>query len=173
MGYEGVIAGHTRTLMEAAAAAAHQTGAAILFHTERGHNIEALIPFFENCGVRPNRLYTWHVDKRSDVGLHRELAQAGALLGYDTCVRPKYKPEQGVWPLLRTLVADGLSDHIAIGLDLADASKWRYGSGLDLTFLKEQIVPRLKAEGFDDALIADLTGQNVARRLAWEKIGIS
>ncbi len=57
--------------------------------------------------------------------------------------------------------------------DLADASKWRYGSGLDLTFSKKQIVPRLKAEGFDDALIADLTGQNVARRLAWEKIGIS
>jgi hypothetical protein len=46
-----------------------------------------------------------HVDKRPDVGLHRELARAGVLLGYDTFGRPKYNPDQGVWQLIPALVA--------------------------------------------------------------------
>ena len=78
VGYEGTIAGQTRVLMEAAAEASRQTGALILFHTERGQNVEALIPFFGDRGVPASRLYICHVDKRPDAGLHRALAQAGA-----------------------------------------------------------------------------------------------
>jgi predicted metal-dependent phosphotriesterase family hydrolase len=86
-------------------------------------------------------------------------------------VRPKYNPEQHVWPLLKTLVADGLSANIAIGLDLADASMWAYRGGAGLNFLPEQIIPRLRSAGFDEPTIADLTGQNIARRLAFDQIG--
>ncbi len=168
VGYEGVIEGQTRVLMEAAADAARQTGAVILFHTERGRNVEALLSFFGERGVPPERLYICHVDKRPDFGLHRELAEAGALLGYDTFVRPKYDPEHGVWPLLRRMVAAGLAGSIAIGLDLALPEMWRhYGGGPGLLALPERIIPRLRQEGFDRPTIARLTGQNVARRLVW------
>jgi phosphotriesterase-related protein len=167
VGYEGVIEGQSRALMDAAANAARQTGAAILFHTEQGKNVEALLPFFADRGVPPSRLYLCHVDKRPDVALHRELAQAGALLGYDTFARPKYNPDHGAWRLIATLVAEGLSAQIAIGLDLAIASMWQhYGGGPGMRVLPDEIVPRLRAEGIDEAGIAQLTGQNVARCLA-------
>ncbi len=166
VGYDGVIEGQPRVLMEAAAEASRQTGALILFHTERGTNVEALIPFFADRGVAADRLYLCHVDKRPDVSLHRELAQAGVLLGYDTFVRPKYDPERGAWPLLQTLVADGLSAHIAISLDLAMASLWQhYGGQIGLLFLPQQIVARLHAEGFPETIIYQLTAQNIALRL--------
>jgi len=172
IGYEGVIEGQTRVLMEAAAAASRQTGALILFHTERGANVEALLPFFAGRGVPAERLYLCHVDKRPDVGLHRELAQAGALLGYDTFARPKYDPERTTWPLLAALVGEGLGGHIAVCLDMALAEMWRhYGGGPGLLFLAEQIVPRLRALGLPAATIRDLTGGNIARRLVWRAPG--
>jgi predicted metal-dependent phosphotriesterase family hydrolase len=165
--YEGVIDGQPRVLMEAAAEAARQTGALLLFHTERGANVEALPPFFADRGIDAQRLYLCHVDKRPDIGLHRELAQAGVLLGYDTFIRPQYDPEQGVWPLLKALVAEGLSAHIAISLDLATASMWRhYGGQVGPIFLPQQIVARLRAEGYPETIIHQLTAQNIASRLA-------
>lgn len=164
--YDGAaIDGQQRVLMEAAAQAARQTGAAILCHTEAGKNVEALLPYFAAHGVAANRLYYCHVDKRPDAGLHRELAQAGVLLGYDTFARPKYHPEANVWPLLRTLVAAGLDGAIALGLDLAFPWMWRHGGGSGPQFLTETLLPRLRAEGFSPASIARLTGANVAQRL--------
>ncbi len=166
IGYEGVIEGQTRVLMEAVAEAARQTGALVLFHTEAGGNVEALLPFFGARGVPPSRLYLCHVDKRPDLGLHRELAQAGALLGYDTFARPKYNPEQGVWKLMPALVAEGLGEHISICLDLAFPAQWRhYGGKPGLLFLPMDVLPRVRAEGIDEATIARLTGGNIARYL--------
>lgn len=166
VGYEGVFDGQAGVLMEAAAEAARQTGALILFHTEQGKNVEALLPFFADRQVRADRLYLCHVDKRPDIGLHRDLAQAGVLLGYDTFVRPQYDPEQGVWPLVRAMVAEGLGEHIAIGLDMAMPSMLKnFGGKPGLTALREVIMARLRTEGIDRAEIARLTGQNIVRYL--------
>ncbi|MBN1965249.1 MAG: hypothetical protein JW910_11430 [Anaerolineae bacterium] len=169
VGYDGEIDGQARVLLEAAAEASRQTGALILFHTERGRNVEALLPFFSDRGVSPRRLYLCHVDKRPDAGLHRELAQAGVLLGYDTFVRPQYEPERGAWSLVKALVAGGLDEHIAVCLDLAIAAMWRhYGGQPGMLFLPEQIVPRLYAEGISESTVQKLTGTNIARRLVWQ-----
>lgn len=164
--YSGAIEGQTRALMEAAAEACRRTGALLLFHTERGANIEALVPFFGDRGIPAHRLYLCHVDKRPDLSLHRELAQAGVLLGYDTFARPQYNPERGVWPLLLKMVAEGLTGQVALGLDLAAASQWRhYGGGVGLEFLPRNVVARLHAEGLPAAVIHQLTAVNIASRL--------
>jgi len=167
IGYGGKIEGQTQILMEAAAEAARQSGAALLFHTEQGANVEALPLFFEDRGVPARRLYMCHVDKRPDFGLHRELAQAGVLLGYDTFPRPKYKPWENVWPLLLEMVRAGWEDQIAIGQDLALASMWRhFGGEPGLVALPDKILPRLHSEGFSERVVEKLVGQNVARFLA-------
>ncbi len=167
VGYDGQIEGQRRVLMEGAAQAASETGAAILFHTEAGRNVEALLPFFNGRSVRAEQLYICHVDKRPDIGLHRELAKAGVLLGYDTFGRPHYDPEHGLWPLLRTMVSDGLEHRIAIGLDFSRSVNWQhYGGGPGLLLLPQVIIPRLRTEGISEAAIARLTGKNIAERLA-------
>ena len=166
VGFDGSLDGQARPLLEAAAIAAQQTGALVLFHTEQGRNAEALLPFFAARGVPPQRLYLCHMDKRPDAALHCELARAGALLGYDTFARPQYDPDRHVWPLIETLVADGLHAHIALGLDLAHAATWgAYGGKPGLTFLPESVVPRLRAMGLDEAIVRHLVAQNIARYL--------
>jgi predicted metal-dependent phosphotriesterase family hydrolase len=167
VGYEGNFEGQGRVLMEAAAEASHQTGALILFHTDQGRNVEALLPFFADRGIPPTRMYLCHVDKRPDLGLHRELARAGVLLGYDTFVRPRYNPEHTAWRLVKAMVAEGLEDHVAVGLDLAVASMWRhYGGQPGMLALPQQIVPRLRAEDIPEVAVRKLAGQNIARYLA-------
>lgn len=167
VGFNGQIKGQDRILMLAAAEAARQTGVTMLFHTEQGHNVETLLPYFEQRGVPPNQLYLCHMDKRPDVGLHRELAQAGVLLGYDTFVRPRYDPETNAWPLLCRMVADGLDHCVAIGLDLAASSMWKHFSGgPGMSALMDGILSRLRSEGMNEAIIANLTAQNVVSRLA-------
>jgi phosphotriesterase-related protein len=167
VGFDGKIEGQTRVLMEAAAEAARQTGAGLLFHTEAGLNAETLPRFFEDRGLAAERLFLCHLDQRPDFGLHRELAQAGALLGYEAFNRPLAKPEQNVWPLLLQMVRAGYANHIAVGLDMARSTRWRhYGGNPGLVALPDVILPRLHHEGLTETEAAALTGQNVARFLA-------
>jgi len=167
VGFEGTIEGQVRILMEAAAQAARKTGAAILFHTEAGRNVEALLPFFTARGVSADQLYMCHMDKRPDHGLHRELAAEGVLLGYDTFGRLKYDPDRHVWPLIHAMVAAGFDHRIAIGLDFAHSTQWQhYGGGPGLRLLPDVILPRLRAEGLSEATIHRLTARNIAERLA-------
>jgi 5-phospho-D-xylono-1,4-lactonase len=95
---EATLAACPRRLFEAAAQASVRTGYAIEIHTERGADVEAILSFFRGQGVAANRLVFCHIDKRPDFGLHRELVEEGVLLEYDTFFRPKYAPEEHVWP---------------------------------------------------------------------------
>ena len=150
-------------LWMAAATASRETGAALLVHTDAGAGAEQIAGRLLSEGVDAGRLVLCHVDKRPDIGLHRELAQAGVLLEYDTFYRPKYQPERHVWPLLERMVADDLAGQVAIGTDMADSATWReYGPAR----LPGEIVPRLRALGCDPPTVRRLTGENIAHSLS-------
>ena len=150
-------------LWEAAAAASRDTGAALLAHTEAGAAAEQIVTRLLGHGAAADRLVICHIDKRPDFGLHRELAQAGVLLEYDTFFRPKYDPERNVWPLLQRMAAAGLAGQIAIGTDLAGTAFWQE---IGPARLPGEIVARLQGLGFDAPTVRGLTGGNIAGRLA-------
>lgn len=154
-------------LFEAAAQVCRATGYAIEMHTERGAAVEELLAFFGGRGVSPRRLVFCHVDKRPDFGLHRELAQAGVLLEYDTFYRPKYAPERGVWPLLERMTAAGLGGSVALATDMADPALWaELGGGPGLAGIFTIIKARLQQMGLPEQTIAALLGGNIAMRIA-------
>ena len=157
---------HTIKLMRAAARTSRETGISILVHTERGAWAEELPRFFEKDNIDPARLIISHLDKRPDFQLHSELARSGALLVYDTFLRTKYWPEQNVWPLIEKMVAAGLEGHLALGLDAAERNLWRFAGGQGITYLPEQIVPRLSQMGLSHQQVRQLTGENLARALS-------
>jgi phosphotriesterase-related protein len=154
-------------LFEAAAEVCRETGYAIEMHTERGASVETFLAFFGGRGVSPRRLVFCHVDKRPDFGLHRELAQTGVLLEYDTFFRPKYEPERGVWPLLERMTAAGLAGQVALAMDMADPSLWaELGGGPGLAGIFTIIKSRLEQVGLPDETIRALLGGNIAMRIA-------
>jgi phosphotriesterase-related protein len=160
---EQTLADSPQALFEAAAAACLVTGLAIEMHTERGAGVERFLTFFDDQGVPPERLVFCHVDKRPDFGLHRELAQAGVLLEYDTFLRPKYEPDHNVWPLLWQMIAAGLSASLALATDMAESATW-HGPG-PAAFIND-IGGRLEREEIDPAQRRKLMGSNIIGRLA-------
>jgi predicted metal-dependent phosphotriesterase family hydrolase len=159
---EDTIAGSPVALLEAAAEAALRTGAAIEVHTQRGADALRIFAFFEQRRVG-SRIILCHMDKRPDAGLHNELAQAGALLEYDTFLRPQYGPENHVWPLIEFMANKGLTDSICIGTDMVD-DMWDKGTSLADCFAS--VHERLVQIGCTDQQVAGMTGRNVTGRLA-------
>jgi 5-phospho-D-xylono-1,4-lactonase len=131
-------------------------------HTERGQAAEALATLAADAGVYPGSVQISHIDKRPDRELHRSLARAGFVLGFDTFARPKYDPDRRAWPLLLGLVEDGLAGQVTLGLDLADAGGWSVRGGPGLPLLAA-LAERLRAEGVNAADVASLAGGNALR----------
>lgn len=154
-------------LLDAVAQCARETGASVEIHTEKGADAEAIVHQFLNRGLSAQQLVLCHMDKRPDIGLHRELCQQGVMLEYDTFFRPKYEPERHAWKLVEQLVEEGLDGQVVLATDLADPALWRrLGSGLGLTGFPRQIILRLQSMAFDPETIDRLVGGNIARRLS-------
>jgi phosphotriesterase-related protein len=153
--------------LEGAAVAAHETGALVEIHTEKGALAGKVVVYFEDHGVDPKQLVLCHMDKRPDPGLHMELARYGALLEYDTFYRAKYEPETRLWPLIQSMVEAGLSNHIALATDMAEAEMYKnIGGGPGMASLPTEIRLKLAKIGVLDNSIRQMLGGNIARRLA-------
>ncbi len=164
---EATLAETPVALLEAAVAAARQTGVAIEMHTERGASVVQLVDCLVSLGLDPERLVVCHVDKRPDFGLHRELAEAGVMVEYDTFFRPRYEPQTHVWPLIEQMVASGLAHRVALATDMADPQLWaEQGGGPGLVGWHDTIVPGLEKLGLTNDEIELLTGKSIANRLA-------
>jgi predicted metal-dependent phosphotriesterase family hydrolase len=166
---EARLADTPQAALEGAAAAAAASGAALMVHTEKGAAAEEILPFFAARGVGAERLVLCHIDKRPDFGLHRELAQAGVLLEYDTFYRPQYDPEANLWPLIERMAVAGLDHRLALATDMAEAALWRALGGSaapGLAGLLTIIRPRLISIGLEPVAVARMLGGNIAARIS-------
>jgi predicted metal-dependent phosphotriesterase family hydrolase len=151
-------------LAEAAVLASHETDSAVEVHTEKGAAAEEIARFLLDAGLPASRLILCHMDKRPDFDLHSSLAEAGIALEYDTFLRPHYRPDDHVWPLLARMIGAGLEDYVILATDMADIRLWSQAAGA--AALPTSIVPRLRQMGLAPGVIQKLTGLNIARRLA-------
>ena len=146
-------------LLRAAVAAANAHDRGLVVHTEPEGPLDGLVATLSDAGAAPGRVQLSHIDKRPDAGLHRELAAAGHVLGYDTFLRPKYRPDEHVWPLLESMLEEG-DTRITVGLDLVDPAAWRAAGGPGLRAIADTVIPRLRALGADDGAVERLTRGN-------------
>ena len=155
--------------LEGSAAAALKTGALIEIHTEKGALAEKACLYFMDMGLSPDRLVFCHMDKRPDIGLHKELARVGVLLEYDTFYRPMYNPSEHLWPLIDQMVNSGFPDRVALATDMAEPGLYHFiGAGPGLASLPGEIQAKLKEKGFPEIVRHQLLGANIARRLGGE-----
>ena len=97
-------------------------------------------------GVRANRIILAHLDRNPDVELHRELADRGVWLEYDTPGRIKYRPDSQLLDLIDAMVESGHHQALMLGLDLGQRDYFRaYGGGPGLNYLLETFAPRLRS----------------------------
>jgi 5-phospho-D-xylono-1,4-lactonase len=160
------ISAFERGVLEAAAAAHRATGAAIACHLELGTAAFEVLEALAEGGVPADRVLLAHVDRNPDPGLHAELAAAGAYLGYDGWGRAKYWPDSTLIACLLEAAADGASERIVLGGDVARRSAFRaYGGLPGMAYLGDRVTPRIRAAGGAE-LVDRLLIDNPRRLLA-------
>jgi 5-phospho-D-xylono-1,4-lactonase len=157
----GILEGSYLRLTLAAIRAAIKTGAPLLVHTEQGLNIEDFADFIEKYDVNPKKVLLCHLDKRNDLSLHISLAQRGYYLEYDTFLRPKYKPDKNLWPLLEKMILKGYEDSIIIGSDIYGDDMWK------------ELSQNGGLQGFFNSIIQKLDNLKVPRNIIAKIIGIN
>jgi len=162
--YQRITPSEERRLI-AAAVAGKETGAPILVHTEIGTIGHEIVDLLTREGVAPDRIILAHLDRNPDLELHREMADRGVWLEYDTVGRIKYRPDSQ----LLDLIAGGRQDRIMLGLDLGQRDYFRaFGGGPGLGYLMKRFVPRLRKRIGDDAVRGILV-ENPSRAFAIAK----
>ncbi len=143
--------------IEAAAIAHKETGVPIITHTENGTLGLEQVEILGSYGVAPQNIIVGHYDRNPDFFLHKELAQTGCYLEYDTPSRRKYFPEANFIELVRKMVDAGFEKQILWGGDLSRRSyQTAYGGQPGLSYILNKFIPRMRAEGFSDAIINDI-----------------
>lgn len=159
-----------RNVMEAAAIAHKETGAPIASHTEQGTMGLEQVKLLTSFGVDPQHIVVGHMDRNPDFYVHRELAETGAFLLYDTPSRVKYFPESSFIDLVRKMVDAGYGKQLLWGGDLARRSYFvSYGGGPGLAYVPECFVVRMREEGFSQDVIDDIFVNNPARAFTFSE----
>lgn len=142
-----VASGLGEKLLRVGARASAATGAHMITHTENGTMAVEQLELLAGEGVPLTHICISHMDRNPDLGYHREIAQAGAFLGYDCAGKIKYAPDSVRIALIREMVESELGGKILLGNDYARRSYMRsYGGGPGMDFLLAKFLPRLERE---------------------------
>lgn len=156
-----------RRVLAAVAVAHRDTGAPVMVHLEHGSAGHEVLDVLREAGVGSHRVVLAHADRNPDPGLHVELAERGAYLGYDGMSRHRERPDSALLDLIEAVCARGMADHLLLGGDVARRSRYvAYGGMPGLAYLPNRFLPRVRAR-LGDNVVRGLLVDNAARLLAW------
>jgi 5-phospho-D-xylono-1,4-lactonase len=155
---------------EAAVEACLRSGALLLVRLEPDADLAGLVRYLGERGVAGERTYVCRMDTQSDDGLHRELASAGALLGYSGSAFVDDGARGAIAGLERRL-EEGHAGAVAIGLELAEPGAWgddeaARGADAGPGTLIANVERRLREIGAPDHDVDALLGKNLLARAA-------
>lgn len=156
-----------RETLVALGQAHHTTGAPVMIHLEYCSAAHEVLDLLESLFVAPSSVCLAHADRALDAGLHVELAQRGAYLGYDGMARTKTHSDEELLHLTERVIERGGRDRIVLGGDVARKSRYvSYGGMPGMQYLGERYLPRLRDTiGGENTDV--LTKSNPARWLTW------
>jgi phosphotriesterase-related protein len=161
------VTGNMKKLIRVVGHVHQETGVPIYAHTEHGTAAIEILDLLEEAGVPLNRLLICHLDRNPDLFLHKQVAERGAFLEYDTPGRIKYQPESIVIALMRAMIEAGYGDRLMLGGDMARRSYLKaYGGGPGFEYLLTVFTPRLLREGFSEEELQSIWQENPLRWLS-------
>ena len=167
------IVGDVPRILAAIAAAAVETGAPVMVHTNA--SAQTGLPALEaltNAGVDPRRIVIAHAGDSNDLGYLRAIADSGASLGCDRFGIEHFNPDANRVETLAALVAEGYTDRVHLGHDAACFYDFMVENPLfadekpDYLHISKKIVPALLAAGVTAAQIDEMLIANPRRFFA-------
>ncbi|MFD8062064.1 phosphotriesterase [Streptomyces cyaneofuscatus] len=152
-------------VLRAAGRAALATGLPLATHAQLGRGGLAQLDLLMAEGLPAERICVGHQDLLDDRGVHRELAERGAYVAFDTVGKESYQSDATRLRLLSALVEAGHGDRALLSCDISRHGYLRGEGGQGYGHLFEDFLPALRAAGADDELIDLLTRRNPLRFL--------
>jgi len=164
------IIGDVPRILAAIAAAAVETGAPVMVHTNAGAQTGLLaLEALTTAGVDPLQIVIAHAGDSNDLGYLRAIGGTGAALGFDRFNIPFFNPDEQRIKTLAALVAEGYGNRIHLGHDAACFYDFMVG---DPNFADEKpdylhiwrtILPALLEAGVTLEQIDEMTTTNARR----------
>ncbi|MEA4912430.1 MAG: hypothetical protein VB092_07490 [Oscillospiraceae bacterium] len=157
----------SRRLIRAAGAAASQTGAAIMIHTESDADVSALLDYFSAMGMSMDRLLVCHLDRtHPDPDYHLRLLDRGCSLCYDSIHRYKYVSDAQELALIRRVCTAGYEQQIVLSLDTTNQRlRAYYAKDMGLDYILCSFIPQLRQAGICEDHIRRMCRTNARRIL--------
>ena len=157
-------------LFHAAVNAAAETGAAILAHFELGEDVFPLIRLMERAGLPPRRLLACHLDRaRHDAAYHKEVADSGAYLEYDTINRLKYISNEQELDLICEMLEAGYEKKLLFSLDTTNERLRSYGANMGLDYILSTFKGLLAERGVSEDVLCKIMTVNPSIAISMEK----
>jgi phosphotriesterase-related protein len=164
------IIGDVPRILAAVAAAAIETGAPVMVHTNAPARtgLQAL-ESLTNAGVDPKRIVIAHAGDSNDLAYLRAIADTGASLGCDRFSIEHFNPDANRVETLAALVAEGYTDRVQLGHDAACfydfmvGNPWFADEQPDYLHISNRILPALLAAGVTQAQIDQMLIDNPRR----------
>ena len=160
-------------ILEAVAAAQVETGAPLMVHTNAQSRSGLLaLETFTGHGVDPTRMVIAHAGDSNDLGYLREIADSGAVLGFDRFNIPHFNPDENRIDTLVALLAEGYADRVHLS---HDAAAWYdfmqhnppfANERPDYLHIERDVLPKLLDRGVTQAQIDEMLIENPKRFLA-------
>ena len=132
----------------------------LMIHTENGVPILKLADWLERNKFLLDKIVFCHMDKNPDFHLHRELAERGFFIEYDSMVR-EVLTFQSMSKLIFRLFEKNLGNKLLFAGDLARKSYWKcYGGKPGLAYLVSGLNMRLKEFGISNMVLAQIWIRN-------------
>jgi phosphotriesterase-related protein len=159
-GDEGITESETK-ILRAAARAGAATNAIIGSHTVNARVVRDQLDIVQEAGYSPERFIWIHTQHEPDVEVHLEMLRRGCWVEYDAIGREGPGDERFIqW--IKRIDDAGYGDKLLLSHDLGwyDPAQPGGGNPRPYTYLAEQFIPKLRASGFDDAKVRQLTHAN-------------
>jgi len=164
------LVGDTPRILAVIAAAAVETGAPVMVHTNAPARTG--LPALETltkAGVDPRRIVIAHAGDSNDLDYLRAIADTGASLGCDRFNIEHFNPDANRIETLAALAAEGYSDRVHLGHDAACFYDFMVENPLfagehpDYLHISKNVVPRLLSAGVTSAQIDEMLVANPRR----------
>ena len=156
-----------KTLFEAVADAAAQTGAPVMVHTEKQNDLLGLLAFLAQHHVPAERVLICHLDRtNTDPEYHKTLLRTGCYFCYDSVHRYKYVSDEQELALLKEVCEAGYAGQIVLSLDTTNQRLRAYNApDMGLDYILTDFIPMLRAAGFTESQISAMCESNAVEIL--------
>ena len=167
------LVGDIPRILAAVAAAAVETGAPVMVHTNAAAGTGPMaLEALTGGGVDPSRIVIAHAGDSNDLAYLRTIADTGAWLGCDRFNIEHFNPDERRIETLLALLEEGYGDRVHVSHDAASFIDFMVGDPAfanetpDYLHISTEVLPKLREAGVTDEQIDGMMIENPRRFFA-------